>query len=352
MSSTPLSLRDTILNTIIEGKKSESFVIQILYDEYGKKWLLDFLGQLSPKDLNDLLEHKEWYDSFDFCKNDFCKNDFCKRIQSVDFTKISYEVFAISIKYHCTGILEKLLLITGKRLKPSIVYAIHNNMTPNLRRKFLQDNFDISVKDLIRLAEGKVGYRALRRKAITQHLKSISKIFPFLPKKRRTELSTELSKYIIIRQYKKTDITVNINGSSYTATLYAITMRDISDPNSIPSDYGYIFIEFHEKYIEIICREIRDYEGYSVEGALGDSRAKLIDGCNRTPVFVYSIYEDYDPENFDRPDKLYIPKSTNLQGTFENLVSIDVEFEKRRGYRDSDFDYLDELDNYYASDSD
>jgi hypothetical protein len=317
-----LSLRDIILKSIVEKNIEKSFVLENLCNAYGKKWLIDFLGRLSPKDLDDLLEDKEFYQC----------HDFCERIKSADFTKISYEVFAISIKYYDTGILKKRLLMKGKRLPPSIVWAIVEKMSDGLRKKFLRDNYVISRDDLIRLSEGKVGYRALRRKAISQNRKSINERFPFLSKKRRIEFSNELSNYTPIGQYKKENIVVNINGSEHTATLYAITMRDYSDPHSIPSDYGYIFIEFDGKYIEVFCKEFDADLDLREENFLRDTQAKLIDGDTETKVFVY--YTD----SFDDTDELHIHDSTNLRETFKSLVSLDIEFVERRGYRDIDYD--------------
>lgn len=330
MSSTNLpalsvpSLQDIILRKIVKDQKSN--VLEILCEEYGEEWVIDFLRTLDQKDLRDLLADENWYDSVDFCK----------RIKSTDFTKISYEVFALSIKYYDIGILKKRLLMTGKRLPPSIVYAIHCNMTPPVREMFLRDNYDISLNDLIRLSQGKVDYTALRTKALSQNRKSINERFPFLSENRLIDFSNKLSKCIPIKECKKENIDVNIDGSKHISTLYAVTMRDHRDNEaySIPYDYGYIFIVFDGKYIEVFCKGFdSSFDLLHKETFLCNTRSKFIDGDTETEVFVYSN------DDLDGPGELYIHDSTNLSKTFENLVSIEVQFNERHGYGDYD-DYF------------
>jgi len=314
--STTLDRNLKNLESIWQGK-SKLFVFNILYVTYGKEWLIKFLSGLSPKDLYDLLEDKEYYDS----------PDFCKRIMSNDFTKISYEMFALWSKYYDTGILATRFSRKGTKFSPQRVWAIVKNLSDGLKKKFLRDNFVIYGKDLILLSEGKVGYRALRRKAISRKRKSINERFPFLPGNRRIELSNELSNCIPIGQYKKETI-VNINGSEHTATLHVFTFSNHSDIDSY--DYGYIFIIFGGRYIEVLCREFDVDLDLRDETLLGDTQAKLIDGDTETKVFVY-----YTDENGDT-DELHIPDSTNLKETFDDIVSIKVQFEKLPGFIDDD----------------
>lgn len=328
MTSIP-SLSEIILWNIVIDKILPSTTLDILCDKYHVQSIIKFLKKLHPTDLHDLLKDNHWYNSIDFCKS----------IRSIDFGKISYQKFAISFKFQQTGILAKRLYKTHESLDPQFVYDIYMNMTDDLRNMFLCDSFDVSDHDLRKLSEGKIEYGSIRTKEIDKIQKFVHENTPsIISEQKRNELVKELMTNQCLAYYSKT-ITVHIDFSENSAMLYGITLRkNDNDPNSIPTDVGIIFIEFNKKYIEIFCKEICDYEGFNVDGALCNSQAKLIDeNTTTTPVFVYSVYEDFDPESFFEPRQLHIPKSTDIEAIFKTLVAVEVKFEKPCYYYDDSY---------------
>lgn len=309
------SLRILIIQSLIYEYIYRSTPLKILEREYGEKWLFLFLGNLSPCDLKDLLQDREIYD----------KSTFIKIMKLTDFTQTSYKDFAQSVKdhilsleYHGTGVLARRKDLRNKFLNVEFVLNILRNMTPNLKKKFLNDYFYVSDKDLIRLSKGEVTYRSIRRRIIREMHNLIARKFPFIPKNRRYLLAKSLNTCDMLNEYRK-DIDVNINGVSHPGTFHAITLRDNSDQNSIPVDFAYIFIVLHEtgKYIEHICQCI-DFHDEDVS-ILYSPTTLLINQSIESKVYIY-------PKNCNEILlDLIISDSTKLTNKFRDLVSVDIE---------------------------